>query len=335
MTIVDAERAPRELTAERSRVVTLTPAPAIDRVYVLDAMVLGAVNRAARVESYLAGKGINVAKTLHKSGNEIVAVAPMNLEDSLTLLEDPQLFRTVGVSASTRVNAVIVSGDGSTTNINQSAAPLDAEVWARLCAAAGSEIRRLSAHWLVVAGSMPARPGGGTLDPAPLFAEAARSGSRVCLDSGGASLRGWVDAGFAPALVKPNVHELSDTVGRPLRTIGDVVDAARELVDAGVATVLASLGGDGAVVVTRTHSLWARAPRAEVVNTTGAGDAALAGFLSEWTGDDPGQLAAALTRAVAWGHLAVGEVTPVLSRLRPVPGIEVGPPPLTLPLSEA
>lgn len=336
MSLMEADPMIRTTTQERlSRVVTLTPAPAIDRVYRVGSMIPGAVNRAVGVESYLAGKGINVAKTLRTAGNQIVAVAPMNLEDALSVLDDPRLYSTVAVAAPTRVNTVIVADDGSTTNINQSAAALEADVWLRLCASACSEIRRMNAHWLVVAGSMPREAGTAkTLDPAPLFTQARQSGTRVCLDSGGATLRRWIRSGFAPDLAKPNVHELAATVERPLQSIGDVVDAARELVDAGVETVLASLGVDGAVAVTRARTMWARAPRVAVVNTTGAGDAALAGFLSGWPSADQDTLSAALVRAVGWGALAVGEVTPVLSVLRDIPGIEVGEPPHSRALTD-
>jgi 1-phosphofructokinase len=182
---------------EKSRVVTLTPSPAIDRVYVVDSLVTGMVNRAARVESYLAGKGINVCRTLRRFGNTTVAVAPMSLEDSLTVLDDPRLFRTVSTRTSLRVNTVIVSRDGSTTNINQPATDLDTAVWSQLCAAAGSEIRQMDAHWLVVAGSMPRESGTReTLHPEPFFREARRAGTRVCLDSGGVTLRRWIDCGL-------------------------------------------------------------------------------------------------------------------------------------------
>lgn len=337
MTIMAADPIARTAAPRvRARVVTLTPAPAIDRVYRVGAMTPGAVNRALAVETHLAGKGINVAKTLRMAGNETIAIAPMNLEEALTVLDDPRLYRTVSVSAPTRVNTIVAAADGSTTNINQPASALDPEVWLRLCAAAGSELRRLEADWLVVAGSMPREYGtGATLDPAPLFAEARRVGARVCLDSGGATLSRWIRTGFAPDLIKPNVHELAAGVGRPLRTLGDVVDAAHELIDSGVETVLASLGADGALAVTRTTALWARAPRVEAVNTTGAGDAALAGFLSAWPSADPEQLAGALTLAVGWGALAVADVAPVLTAFRPVPGIEVGAPPRSRALTDA
>ena len=51
------------------------------------------------------------------------------------------------------------------------------------------------------------------------------------------------------ALLKPNRDELADVVGRSLGSIGDVVDAARELRSWGAGAVLASLGADGAVLV--------------------------------------------------------------------------------------
>ncbi|WP_254072126.1 1-phosphofructokinase family hexose kinase [Rathayibacter sp. VKM Ac-2857] len=323
------------VVAGRSRVVTLTPAPAIDRVYRVGSMTPGTVHRALSVETHLAGKGINVARTLRLAGNETVAIAPMNLEDAVSVLEDQELYRTVSVTAPTRVNTIVVAADGSTTNINQRASALDPGVWTRLCAVAGREIQRIDADWIVIAGSMPREAGSGaTLDPAPVFAEARRAGARICLDSGDATLGRWIRTGFAPDLIKPNVHELAATAGRPLRTLGDVVDAARELVDAGVETVLASLGADGALAVTRTRALWARAPRADVVNTTGAGDAALAGFLSAWPDGDADRLETALAAAVGWGALAVEDAAPVLSAFRPVPGIEVGAPALHRALTD-
>jgi 1-phosphofructokinase len=58
-----------------------------------------------------------------------------------------------------------------------------------------------------------------------------------------------------PALVKPNREELETAVGRRLRTIGEVVDAARELRAIGAGMVLASLGRDGAVLVDE-HGQW-------------------------------------------------------------------------------
>src|SRR5918998_977489 len=93
----------------------------------------------------------------------------------------------------------------------------------------------------------------------------------------GAPLVAAVDAG--PDLIKPNAEELAELVGRPLRRLGDVVEACTEIRKRGVATVLVSLGGDGALLVNADEVLHGWAPPVKVRSTVGAGDSTLAGFL--------------------------------------------------------
>ncbi|GAP53656.1 1-phosphofructokinase [Arthrobacter sp. Hiyo6] len=100
----------------------------------------------------------------------------------------------------------------------------------------------------------------------------------------------------------------------------DVVFAANMLRNRGVRTVLASLGRDGLVEVNQHEVLWARGPSAKVLNTTGAGDAALAGYLSALPHGSAAPytrnvVCEALARAVAWGALAVQEPTTILPRV--------------------
>ena len=64
------------------RVITLTPAPAIDRTYLLDSLHPGEVHRAQEVHSELAGKGVNVTKGLMVGGTSSLAVVPLSREDA-------------------------------------------------------------------------------------------------------------------------------------------------------------------------------------------------------------------------------------------------------------
>jgi len=322
--ILEAER------TLRASVVTMTPSPAVDRVYLVDAIQAGEVNRARQVHSYLSGKGINVARNLRGAGAAAVAVTTLSDGDR-HLVGDDDLYRIVAVSQPTRVNTVVISGDGATTNVNERPHPLTGADWERVCAATSSALREREADWLVVAGSIPARGGerAGSLSPGSLAEAASARGARVCLDSGGHSLREWLDQGFVPDLVKPNLAELSAAAGRELVTVADAIGAAHGLLDRGTGAVLASLGADGALLVTPTHRMWARAPRVEAVNTTGAGDAAVAGFIADHVGEPTESLLIdALRRAVAWGALAVREVETVPSSYPDVPGIVVDDPPL-------
>jgi 1-phosphofructokinase len=63
---------------------------------------------------------------------------------------------------------------------------------------------------------------------------------------------------------------------------------------------LASLGGDGAILVDAAGAVWGHAPVDKVVSTVGAGDAMLAGYLS-----CPQGRSEALATALQWGAAAV------------------------------
>lgn len=298
----------------RTRVVTLTPAPAIDRVYIVDGLQAGRVNRARHIEAHVAGNGVNLARDLRASGNVVRAVVPLSFEDATDLTGSEDIFRVVSVPRSIRVNTVIIGADGVTTNINQAAHELTMLDWHGLRSAVDHEAQQIEAEWIVVGGSLPAGSGHDGADPAELFAAADRNGARLCLDSPGAVIVDWLRRGAKLDLISPNIHELEDIHGQPIRTLGQAVDAARGVIDQGVGAVMVSLGHHGAVMVTPSQQLWARAAPARVVNTTGAGDAALAGLMANWRGEeDSSLLEAAMTRATRWGRAAVGLITPTIS----------------------
>lgn len=112
----------------RASVVTMTPSPAVDRVYLVDAIQAGEVHRARQVHTFLSGKGINVARNLRAAGGAAVAVTTLS-DDDRQLVGDDGLYRIVTVSQPTRVNTVVISGDGATTNVNESPHPLMDSEW--------------------------------------------------------------------------------------------------------------------------------------------------------------------------------------------------------------
>ena len=130
--------------------------------------------------------------------------------------------------------------------------------------------------WCVLAGSLP--PG----VPATQYADLVRllrgRGIRVALDTSGEPLRAALSA--RPSLLKPNRHELEQVLGHPLGSSAAVLEAARRLLDQGIAEVILSDGESGAWFVTPEGALHARPPRIDVRSTVGAGDALVAGALS-------------------------------------------------------
>ncbi len=88
---------------------------------------------------------------------------------------------------------------------------------------------------------------------------------------------------YNPFLIKPNVLELEEIAGAFLSTDAEIIDAAKKLQELGAANVLISMAADGAILLTENNEvIKSRAIKGEVVNSTGAGDSMVAGFLAGW-----------------------------------------------------
>jgi 1-phosphofructokinase len=169
----------------------------------------------------------------------------------------------------------------------------------------------------VVAGAHPEiQETGEVINLHSLFLRMEALGVKVVLDTSGPALRYWAQQGNA-TVMKPNAHELAECVGKDLKTIGDVIDAAHILNEWGVDCVMASLGVDGIIAVTKTHAIHAFTPPVKVINTVGAGDSTIAGFLSAVT-THPAEpnafgvgfdVAEGIAAAVQWGAAKVQQPT--------------------------
>lgn len=292
-------------------IVTLTPNPSLDRTVQLDRLVPGAINRTGRARVEASGKGVNVSRVLRAHGVASVAVLPVGGAEGDHLLgllaTDWIPVHAVHVGGPVRVNVSVVTPGGETTKFNEPGPPLLAADLDALLTATADAVR--GARWLVVAGTLP--PGTDPQFVARVVAAAHAAGTKVAVDMSGPALTAAARAGAD--LLAPNTSELTETTGVPATTIADIVAAARVLATVratpGIATVLVSMGGDGALLVTPERCLHGVPPDIDVVNTAGAGDALLAGWVA---GDSPGNStdeADRLARAVAWGTsacLAVG-----------------------------
>lgn len=295
-------------------VVTLTANPSLDRTLALDAaLAVGQVQRLTAVTEQAGGKGVNVARVVRAGGRTAVAVAPAVDALYRHLVAQPPAVALVADSLPdghrVRINTAVTEPDGTTTKLNECGALLDAaqrgRVEGHLAEAAAG------ASWVVLSGSLP--PGAPGRWYADLSEAVAGLGCRVAVDTSGLPLR-CVVAELPNSridLLKPNTEELAElTGGDPARlerraADGDVtmvVSAARGLVERGIANVLVTLGGSGAVLVNAEGAWFAASPRIAVRSTVGAGDSALAGFLlADLQGADP---QACLASAVGYGSAA-------------------------------
>jgi 1-phosphofructokinase len=105
------------------------------------------------------------------------------------------------------------------------------------------------------------------------------SGKKVILDTSGEGFRQALPA--SPYLVKPNVDELSEYVGKTLDSPAAIIEQAYHLMDTfHISSVVISMGKQGAIFVEGDERVWAVPPEVAVVSSVGAGDAMVAGIIA-------------------------------------------------------
>ncbi len=280
-------------------IITVTPNPSFDRTVAVDELEIGEVHRIRNARTEAGGKGVNVSRALALAGVPSTCIFPANHRDGVVFTDlltyHPGLrVEVVEIDGSIRTNTSIIEAAGRTTKLNERGPELDrSELLSLIDVVTESGA---GAAWIAVCGSLP--PGAESDFARTIIERAHKTKTRVAIDASGDPLAQAVAAKCH--LIKPNHEELAELVGRDLQSLGDVVDAAVEVQQSGVESVVVSLGADGALLVSADDVVHGVAPVDVVRNTVGAGDAFLAGFLSTGNGG-----AESLAEALAWGRAAV------------------------------
>jgi 1-phosphofructokinase len=291
-------------------ILTVTMNPAVDHTVKVD----GELNREEVMRTSIAqydagGKGINVSKYLTELDSDTLATGLTGgflgqyVRDQLTRTKIPNDFVEMG--GCTRLNTTILDDDGE-YKLNQPGHRVKAETVREMV----ETIRSHDPDTVVIAGSLPPGLGPATID------KLAHAGDwDAVVDVQGSVLKQLrVDY----ALCKPNEVELGEATDMPVDTVEDCLAAAEELQGDRYERVLASLGADGAVMVTPDNAFHAAAPDVDkVVDTVGAGDALLAGVLDALTHGERDGAAIRFGVAVAAPVIAVpGTTVPTFSEIR-------------------
>ncbi len=257
---------------------TVTFNPAIDYVVRLDTpLEVGEVNRAKGEDCVLGGKGINVSGVLAELGCRNTALGFVAGETGAWLERG---LAAQGITTDfihleqgmTRINVKIKAGqetelNGAGPDIPESAME---QLEAQLDKLAEGDI-------LILAGSIPSSLPQTTYER--LLARLEGHGVHTVVDATRDLLVNVLQ--YHPFLIKPNNHELGEIVGRTLTTDADITAAARTLQEKGARNVLVSMAGDGALLLDEkgeVHRIGT--PKGKVVNSVGAGDSMVAGFVA-------------------------------------------------------
>lgn len=256
---------------------TVTFNPSLDYIVRVDNMRLGVINRTTYEQILPGGKGINVSIVLGNLGHESTALGFVAgfTGEALEGLCDAAGVHTDFIRVAegfTRINAKIKSNEESELN-GQGPKITDADIealYAKLDVLGEGDT-------LVISGSVPNTLPGDMYER--IMQRIAGRGVRVVVDAERDLLTRVLP--LHPFLVKPNNIELGDIYGVTLKTRDEVIPYAKKLQEEGAANVLVSMAGEGGVFVSERGEVFqSPAAKGTVVNSVGAGDSSVAGFLA-------------------------------------------------------
>jgi len=260
---------------------TLTYSPTIDYLCYLDDLNVGRLNRMTRDTFFYGGKGVNVSQVLNNLGFKSVALGFVagftgkEIEDGLNRIGIATDFIHLP-SGHSRINVKLRAREE--TEVNAAGPEVGAESLNELF----ERLSQIGPNDFLILGGRQSR--GMSSDMyARVMMNLPYRDTKVVIDTEGEMLLNTLP--YGPFLIKPNEKELENLFHKEFSASDPdaIVSAAKQLQKMGARNVLVSLGGDGAILVTEDGRILKRsAPSGVVINTVGAGDSMVAGFVAEY-----------------------------------------------------
>ena len=291
-------------------ILTLTLNPAVDVSITTERIIYDDRMFIDDQTTQASGKGVNVARVLHRYGAEVESIATyggVNGERfSRLILETALAVRLIAVTGETRRNLNITDQQGLTLKLDERGSPLEPAELERVRAELAERLPETS--WLTLTGSLP--PGTPTSFYGEAIELAKAKGVETLLDTSGKAFPEALPS--EPSLAKPNLVEAERLLGRSLLSEADAFQAADDIRRLGARRVILSMGSKGAVASWEEGRLRAVPPSIQTGSPIGAGD--VLGAACVWA-LDKGE---SFPEAFAWGVAAAT----VASSL---PGLQFGP----------
>lgn len=283
-------------------ILTVGMSPCVDVTVRLNKFALGKTNVAVEKIVTYAGKANNVALGVSRLGGAAFVTGFMyNENGSLfekALDKEGIPFSFIWNPGRVRENYKFIDGKGVLTEVNEEGREVAGEKLRDLLDFV--RVQAAKSEAAVISGGAPK----GT--PASFYKDlvtAAKGAKIVAADTYGDRLKAALEAGVD--LIKPNLDELSATLGGEFSARNEQLAGARALAKAGAKHVLLSLGGEGSILTDGEETYYAEGVRVAVESTVGAGDAMLAAATKSLAEGLP--LAEILRRAAAAGTASVTE----------------------------
>ncbi len=278
-------------------ILTVTLNAAVDEAVSVDEFVLGGSNRCRLDALDAGGKGLNASRVMHRLGRATIAlgfVGGVTGQMVRARLDEERVLHAFDdVPELTRLNVMIYERSGGRrSRLYLPGATVTPD---RLQSLKTRLAQAPSGALVAFGGSLP--PGLPETTYRDLVLWLAERGVRSVVDTSGAALDAVLEA--RPLLIKPNVEEACECLGREIRNDGDAVEAAQRLRARGAVNAVISQGADGAIGAGPEGCWKAIAPSVTARSTVGSGDSMVAGLAIAL--DESGSLAEGLRLGTAAG----------------------------------
>jgi 1-phosphofructokinase family hexose kinase len=261
------------------RILFVAANPSIDRLYEVDRLTVGAIHRPQAVVAVPGGKGLNAARAAARLGGRVAVVGIVAGRSGDWIREE---IAARGIEASwatadgqTRSCVSILDrSTGALTEIYEGGDPVGAAAWEELGRLVQNELDKGDVAAVALSGSLP--PGAPSDGFRRIATIAHGRWVSVFADTYGPALAAVLTG--RPELVKVNADEAATATGIAVTNDAQAAFAAQRLRDQGAASVVVTLGADGAVVATATGTDHLEAPDVRGPYPVGSGDAFLGGM---------------------------------------------------------
>ena len=281
-------------------ILSVCMSPCTDVTIELDSFNMGKTNVVKAKTITYAGKALNVAIGVRRLGGESYATGLMYNENGYmfenALNKEGVPYTFVWNKGRVRENYKFIDSRAMLTEVNDVGEEVSKEKTQEVL----SMVRMLSAKSkiTVLSGGLPRGVDDSYYGQ---LVQAVDKKAMKIVDTHGQRLFSAVKEGVD--LVKPNLDELENTLGRRFTDKSDMLAGCYELLDGGAKRVLLSLGKQGAVITDGTHNYYCKSINVAVNSTVGAGDGMVAGAAIRMLEDAP--LSEILRAGVAAGTATI------------------------------
>ncbi len=250
---------------------TLTTNPSIDYIMRIDEFTHGATLRSKASEMYPGGKGIMVSKLLKNLGDDPVNIGFLGgftgdfIKNELEKLGIKESFTEI--KGDSRINVKLKYQDE--TEINAEGPNIGEDEVEKFI----ENLKNIKEDdLLVISGSLPK-----SLDKDFYKEVIGKIPCKFTIDIANKEVLDYLK--YKPVLVKPNKEELGKIFETSIETDEEIISYAKKLIELGAENVIVSLGGEGSIFVDKDRVLKAGPIEGKLVNSVGAGDSMVGGFV--------------------------------------------------------